>query len=247
MTEKELDQLLADAQKVKDRTEIENLFGTYQYYHSVIRDEKIMDLFTKNKEDVRFDWGDGLLEGYEELKKYYVGRPRRRGKMVVNSLMNPIIEIAGDGKTAKGFWISAGHESCPYYEKPDIAKEKDLMVAYVKGPDANGLYKYVHWVWYKYGVDFIKEDDGWKIWHIRQVELMRAPYDEDWIDFSISRQEMERLAGLEIPWDETEGSPLMPKSTRPSNTYTRYHVDVSPVEEPRRPEPYDTFENTFSY
>lgn len=247
MTEKELDILLMEAQKVKDRNDIENLFGTYQYYHSVVRDEKIMDLFSCKQKDVRFDWGKGLLEGYDELKKYYVGRPRRRGLMIVHSLMNPIIEIAEDGETAKGFWISAGHESCAYYQKPDLVKDKDPMAPFVKGPDSNGFYKYVHWVWNKYGVDFIKEDDQWKIWHIRQVELMRAPYDEDWIDFSITRQRIERLAGLSIPWNGMESSPLMPQSTRPSQTYTGYHVDVSPVEEPRRPEPYRTFSETFSY
>lgn len=247
MTEKELDILLLEAQRVKDRADIENLFGTYQYYRSVIRDEKIMELFSKKLPDVRIDWGHGLLEGYEELKKYYVGRPRSKGKMIVHSIMNPIIEVAEDGQSAKGFWISAGHESCPYYEKPDVVKDRDWMAAYVKGPDQNGFYKYVHWVWNKYGVDFVKEEDGWKIWHIREVELMRAPYDEDWIDFSISRQVTERLAGLSIPWDGLESSPLMPKSTRESDSYTGYHVDRSPVEEPRRPEPYKTFSETFAY
>lgn len=247
MTEQQLDILLAQAQRVKDRTDVENLFGSYQYYHSVIRDEKIMELFSTKQEDVRFDWGDGLLEGYEELKKYYIGRPRNRGKMIVHSLMNPIVEVAGDGETAKGFWISAGHESCPYYQKPDVVRDKDPMAAYAKGPDANGFYKYAHWVWHKFGVDFIKEDGEWRLWHIRQVELMRAPYDEDWIDFSISRQQIDSLAGLAIPWQGMESSPLMPASTRPSTTYTRYHVDVPPVEDPRMPEPYETFSQTFEY
>jgi hypothetical protein len=64
----------------------------------------------------------------------------------------PVIEVAGDGKTAKGIWYSIG-------------------LAVRGSVDENGNTSVgTGWMWEKYGVDFIKEDGGWKIWHL--INLM---------------------------------------------------------------------------
>ena len=62
------------------------------------------------------------------------------GQMMQHTLATPVIEVAGDGQTAKGVWMSPGHE------------------ARVMGGKLTAI-----WVWGTYGEDFIKEDGKWKI------------------------------------------------------------------------------------
>lgn len=248
-----LEQKLAEIERLtqlaEDRAQIANLFATYQYLHSVIHDETTPDrLFAQHQPDVRHDWGGGVLEGLEELKRYYVGRPRYRGKLICHSLGNPVIEVAKDGKTAKGFWVAIGHETIPYAKKPSLQEDGDPIAPRLPQADANGIYKIVHWVWNKYGVDFIKEDGEWKIWHLRTVSLMRAPYKQDWVDFSLQNLIDNDLCDFQVPWQGAESTPLFTKPTRPSaDTRGGYSIDQPPLELPQLPEPYDTFENTFAY
>ncbi len=56
----------------------------------------------------------------------------------------PLIYIAEDGKTARGLFYCVGQETRPSGDGLAIAL----------------------WIPEKIGVDFVKEDDGWKIWHI---------------------------------------------------------------------------------
>lgn len=62
------------------------------------------------------------------------------GQLLLHVTTTAIIEIAADGKTAKGYWYSPG------------------MIA-ESGSSANSI-------WEAYGCDFVKEDGEWKIWHL---------------------------------------------------------------------------------
>ena len=62
------------------------------------------------------------------------------GQLLLHVTTTAIIEIAEDGKTAKGFWYSPG------------------MIA-ESGQTGNTI-------WEAYGVDFVKEGDEWKMWHL---------------------------------------------------------------------------------
>jgi len=82
-----------------------------------------------------------------------------KGVLFEHPLATPIIEVAKDGKTAKAYWVSLGHET-----KPRDGK----MTA--------------HWCWGKYAVDFVKEDGQWRIWHFKWFRGFITPYDTSWVD-----------------------------------------------------------------
>ena len=65
------------------------------------------------------------------------------GSMLMHMLTAPYIEVAADGLTAQGLWYAPGQ----------------VTVAHPDGVDAMYMYE-------RYGVDFIKEDGEWKIWHL---------------------------------------------------------------------------------
>ena len=120
------------------------------------------------------------------------------GTAMVHTITTPVIELAQDEKTAKGMFYSLG--ACT-----EIDPEK--------GPKA-------HWVWEKYAVDFIHEEDGWKIWHMVIMTDFKTPVGENWAKVNLS----------------------------PSGSYySAYTPMTAPQEGVPVPKPYGTFAETFSY
>lgn len=92
------------------------------------------------------------------VKAYFEQRakaPPTEGVMHQHAFLSPIVEIAGDGRTAKGVWDSTG---------ADVGN----------GEGTANL------AWVRYGVDFIKTPQGWKIWHLRVASVWRVPYGGNW-------------------------------------------------------------------
>jgi hypothetical protein len=53
----------------------------------------------------------GVYTDYDSVMVYHSGRPAPPGKLLLHTTTTPLIEIAGDGKAAKGFWLMSGIES----------------------------------------------------------------------------------------------------------------------------------------
>jgi hypothetical protein len=154
-------------QRLEDRKDIENLMAKYAYLHTAGRHQETVELFAKKTPGVRVELSSrGIYEGQQgvikAMLKYHqimeVGQP---GGLYVHTQTTPVIEVAGDGKTAKGVWISPGLET---RRNP----EKGHLTAY--------------WLWGNYGVDFIKEDGKWKFWHFHVYAFLMTPYDKSWTE-----------------------------------------------------------------
>ena len=111
METNQLEPIRKKAQDAVDCGEIQNLFGRYQYLHAIVQDQRIPSLFSDSEPDIRVDLGDGVIEGQEPVKAYYACQTPYKGQLNARALLNPMIEIAGDGNTAKGLWVTAGTET----------------------------------------------------------------------------------------------------------------------------------------
>ena len=120
------------------------------------------------------------------------------GTAMVHTITTPVLELAGDEQTAKGMFYSLG--SCT-----EIDPEK--------GPKA-------YWVWEKYAVDFVKEADGWKIWHMVIMTDFKTPVGENWAHVNLAPT---------------------------GRYYSAYTPKQTPQEGVPVPVPYETFAATFSY
>ncbi len=85
-------------------------------------------------------------------------------------LYSPLIEVAGDGQTAKGLW------SC-------LGAHNEVGGA---GPVAN-------WTWGYFAADFVKEGDGWKIWHLQYLNDVDCICGQSW---GKPQQPLSRSAGV---------------------------------------------------
>lgn len=226
-------------QKTLDVQEIQNVMSKHAYYHALgCNEEELEAIWVKKTPDPTFAQNQGYYVGYDSIRYYYgklnvlmqkanLGLLRKHfpaledaeenlgtGSLIIHPLTTPIIEVAGDGQTAKGMWYSPGQVT-------EIGSD---------GKPA------AHWIWEKYGVDFVKEDGAWKIWHLHVCTDFFTPVGETWA---------ERTA--DAPMGVGQPPVNIPRPDREEETYKVYSMTQVPQNRPRMPEPYHTFSETFSY
>jgi hypothetical protein len=209
-------------QRLEDIDEIQKLMSRYVYMHEVGRDPEFTDmLFAKKTPGVSWEVAHmGYFRGRDGIKKTLDAHgimSKGPGKLFIHTLTTPVIEIAGDGKTAKGVWISPGAEtmSDPKTNKPEGA-----------------------WAWTKYGCDFVKEDGKWKMWHYHVYRLFMVPCGRNFTEDLEKKRAPGESSLLEAMGAKPDGGPSYDNPY--STTFTAEMV-------PAPPEPYETFSETFSY
>lgn len=225
----------------EDRREIQNLMGRYTYDLLLKKEKDIFDTYwCRRAADPCLGFNSGYFKGYDAIKGYYEALHQRNllrtalimedfaakgksarelygcGVLEHKPLGNQIIEIAGDGKTAKGFWYVVG-------------KEDEYGIS---GPLS-------YWTFGMYGVDFIWEDDQWRIWHLVYAEDIRCLCGESWAAPPKERPVNE----LYRPIAEFD----LPKPTAPTQVHASYTSERPFCKTLPLPEEYETFAETFSY
>ena len=235
--------------KAKDVHEIQNVMSLHEYHHSACKHQEELDaIWAQKAEDVAFE--EALFQarfvGLEAIRTYYVDFMRNTlfrsalgltrtlfpqlkddpeeelpfGLSYMHTLTTPVIEVAEDRETAKGAWISPGFTTMPTLEK---------LQAY--------------WHWDRYGVDFIKEDGTWKIWHFFVGREFTTPYEKSWVDSALDNEEAYAMALL--LFEQWPG--FAQPHAAPLNSFESYSPFKVATLQPRLPEPYGTFSETFSY
>ena len=229
------------AQRAEDRGQVENLFNRYMHLHNAFEDEQIIPLWVKRgTPGIRAQYTNaGRYTDYDSVIRYHQGRPHPEGKLVTHYTTTPVIEVAGDGKTAKGVWLMAGIESG--LTDPKVA---DAFPDMYSPGEVLGKKVWAHWVWCKYAIDFLKQDGEWRFWKFRCYELARAPFEENWILFGLKN---EAAFDLDLMYFGDDGKPVfMPPADEPVKSKNfPYHPKTTQKLEPVPPVPHDTFVETF--
>ena len=161
--EKEVELLEKEVERLHAINEIQNLVGKYTALHTPKTFKRTPELFALKQPDVSAEiamWG--VYVGAQQIKSLYekLHDEPLEGTMFEHQFTTPMIEVAGDGQTAKGVWFSPGHETA--------YRDGELQA---------------YWCYGKYGADFIKEDGEWKIWHWHFYDTFMCPYDKSWVDY----------------------------------------------------------------
>lgn len=229
-------------QRWEDQREIKNLMGKYANCLILNREQDIFDMFWAGREDICLGFNDGWYAGRDAVRDYYGACVRRsalvakilkehfpeqlgglsdeemygRGPFKIKPISSPVIEVATDGKTAKGLWHCNGSYN-----------------------DVEGCGPVAHWTWGYYAVDFVREDEGWKIWHMSYTNDIDCIGGQSWGKPARALPEIDVFAPLkEFRYPEY----TVRMTVRVLYSPERPHTDA-----PAIPEAYDTFANTFSY
>ena len=222
---------------------IKNLMGKYVLTMLLEQRDMAFDRFWSKEADVCLGINEGWYAGADAIRGYYTAQAKRTaaesellanlfpekaagltpeqkygiGHLDNRPVSTPVIAVAGDGKTAKGMWTSMGCYTC---FDPEF------------GPQS-------HWNWSVFAVDFIKENTGWKIWHMQNLTEIDTLCGRDWTKpprAVPSRPEFRILKEAAIPGPN-----------RPAALHTPWSVNRLKVNMPCLPQPYQGFGDTFSY
>lgn len=156
VTQAELQALVKRVQVLEDTAAIQKLQAAYVHRLFTQRFEAIPAMYSKSP-DVRVEFSDsGVFQGHESVSRLYNAFARTRevpGFFILHMAVNPYIEIAADGQSARSHWLSPGASNSPSASS---------------------------WIWGPYYVDYVKEDGEWKILHSNLLALFRNPYQYSW-------------------------------------------------------------------
>ena len=149
--------LLLRAERVQAAAEIKRLQSIYGYYLDRSDWDAVVDLLT---DDVTAEYGSsGVYIGKEHVKAmlYAIGYGKsglRVGQLRDHIQLQPVIDVAADGQTAKGRW-------------------KALVLLGQYGD-------YARWQTGPYENEYRKENGRWKISRIHWYETFTVPYEGGW-------------------------------------------------------------------
>lgn len=150
-----LARLATGVERASALREIKRLQYTFNQYLDVGMWNELADLVTAN---ATADFGAAKAKGKAELRKHYMDEAGRTanglagGQLNTHLIMQPIVNLGPDGKTAKGAW----------HELQMLGKYGDKAL----------------WVGGIYENDYALEDGKWKISNVHFYEQYRGLYEE---------------------------------------------------------------------
>ncbi|HZU62853.1 MAG TPA: nuclear transport factor 2 family protein [Novosphingobium sp.] len=203
-------------------TAIQNCMGRYETVHitpaEIGRSGECFALWRADCSVEVSDWG--CFFGGEAIDGFWrsMTAPDLRGGIFWHALATPVIQVAGDGRTAKVTWMSPGFETMPPLQAGEEAKS--------------------FWCWGKYACDFIRhpETGAWKIWHMKWFRTIRSDFAKSW--YEDSRNTLAGMPGP-VPYDHA--------NRQPSVFHRPYQFDEVPHPFPIDPEPYATYDGNFRW
>lgn len=186
--------LLRSLAKLEAYQEIQNEMGRTVAALNFRQAERIFSHFS-SREDIRLEFADeGVFSGRKAVRQILeelFGAAAKPGEMLDMQLTTPMIEVAGDLQTAKAVWWCPGAGAL-------LRENQDPQAI---------------WAWGMVAVDFIYEDDGWKIWHLHYFRLIKCDYQKGWVeDTSMIHRDNVPVHPLASP--TTYHNPYSPLSVR---------------------------------
>jgi hypothetical protein len=236
-----LEALMHKLQRIEHVQAIQNLISLETYLFEARLHEERLALFARKTPGLTVEIsGRGVFEGVEGARKTIVdsevlfdeshGRGMRTtypdvefpcdsgGLLSTQLTGTPIIEVGGDGETARAMWIMLeGWARAHGGWGPPVAR----------------------WAWSKLAADFVQEDGRWRFWHYVKNPLFMSEYTESWVDRVLKAPPM----SAEMLWEIHGAQPDRPSSRQ----YNPYSITRAPTLFPPPPEPYETFDEVEPY
>lgn len=196
--------------RVWDVEEIKKLANKRVYYQANgWRERELDELWTaQHKDTASYGANTGFYVGLDSVRKWYVGAAATGdGVLFQHPISTGLVELAGDGQTAKGLWYCIGQETVP---------GKAM------------------WVTGKVAMDFVKEGDSWKIWHVVEANDLSGEAGARYSDGT--------------PYWEPENDPIVKAFGTPDVAELTHDPNFNWWDNyPAMPEPYDTWSDGISY
>ena len=167
--EARIEQLESQVRTLQDIEDIKKLQRAFGFYLEHWMAEDIIDLFADGP-DTTLSVATGEFRGKEKIRLFC--QRGKKGNDIMKSekpeylhqvmQLSGIVDVAPDGKTAKGRWYGFGANALP-----------------AEGGIAQG------WMNGVYENEYVKENGKWKFKKVRWCMTFNAPFKEGWVDPSV--------------------------------------------------------------
>ena len=157
-----------ELQRLKDIEAIRRLQHIYGFYLTTWMNEEIINLFSDSRE-TSVDFPQGTFFAKEGIKIAFGHTNTDMNPEYMHQLMQlqGVIDIATDGKTAKGRWWGFGAMALPESENFNLAaNDQGILQEFACGVYEN---------------EYIKEDGVWKLWKLKWIPLYTCSPDNGWV------------------------------------------------------------------
>jgi hypothetical protein len=165
---------------------------------------------------IRGYYVDAHNAALEEQKKTNGADELNMGNMYAHPLTTGLVELAEDGETAKGLWYSIGNEAMAQ----------------------NDGSAHVQWMLGKVAVDFVREGNEWKIWHIIISTDVDCQAGHDYGEYPVY-----------VDWSSESNNPVRKEFGKPTVEMLTHDVTFNWWDNypPMPPKNYKTFTDDISY
>ncbi len=242
--EQELAATKKTARMAEDYRQVVNCMMRHIYgYYYHMEEEELQKYWAIDKTDVMYAHSNIAHYGYDSIYHYYVegtnaSKAKGReigetvyglsyegnaapGYRVVHILGSPYVEIAGDGQTAQGVWMSYSTMS----RMTEDGKADPQQVIQ------------------RFSGDFVKENGEWKIWHVRDYEdfFLKPLAIMPNLDGSARPDDPPQQYGPYATKEERRAAGIVDLEFESAAIYQPWTVTAR---EPHLPEPYETWADT---
>lgn len=208
ITQERKQEFLKKLYRVTAYQEVRNLMAQAAEAFNAYDKEACKSFFALEEPDIWIEYADeGRFVGrqaVEYLFDFVLGKNRVQGESADIYLTTPVVEIAGDGKTAQGVWW------CPVPMTVSVDGKLQAI-----------------WAWGNIAADFIRSGKDWKIWHLHYFRLFKCRYEDGWVDdlSMINRLNLPAHPGSQPTTYHNPYSPLsirdgIPAAPQPYDSYT---------------------------
>lgn len=221
---------------------IKNLMGRMSADYVLKKEGEMFGKYWSSRADVSLGVNEGWYVGAEAVSGYY--RTLAEQIMAQSKLIQSIFPKELGEKTDEEL-RGVGTMDYKPIDTPVVEIAADGQTAKgiwcIRGSHTKittaGPVAYWEWGWF--AADFIMEDGEFKIWHLQYLQEVLRPNGHPWYGSENVYPNLPEFApAAEFRFPE----PSHPEMLRP-----RYTADRPFTRTPRVPEPYDTFDETFSY
>jgi hypothetical protein len=229
----------------------------HSWYHAAMQNDVELEKIWAKRDDCIWAQTGGYWKGIDHIKQNYGQKATEettKGGYVWHTITSGVVEVAEDRQTAKGVWYTPGGGGQAKNGKLDFG-----------------------WMWEKYGVDFIRENGKWKVWHMKVYTDWAMPLYESGRGMGgpgggpggpgaggpgsqgqppaqggTPVNPADKRGSAEITGQAPQGQPGGPGGgpkwdVEYKKPYMGWTATTSPQLVPRPPEPYKTFSETWSY
>lgn len=201
--------------RVWDVEEIKKLVYKRGIYTSnAWQERELAELWVSDPElqqTAAFGRNTGWYVGIDAIRSWYV-KPYGSGYLAYDPASTGLVELAGDGKSAKALFY---------------------CIAQRTTPNGDGTASALWWP-HKLGVDCVKENGQWKIWHLVEAIDLASEAGENYRD--------------QDPYIDYTKDPLFSEFGEPTVKCLSHDATFNWWDNyPPMPEPYDTWNDEISY